>query len=427
MYRQLLAIDLPTVTRVAMAESLDIEEARQRVASSQGRYEASVEALFPVISPALTYQHLEGANQNASGVPVITNFNNIVPAVTVQWITNPGKVFYDIVASKRRLEASQQQEHLTELETLRTAVNEYYELVLTQAQVASSKQAVAEAEESLRLTQSRVRAGDALRADELRARSALAERQQNLLLAVNAFYQSSLALSLALHMDAAITLVPSASHIDQTMLVRDDLAIENLLAMAIEYRPDLLEARQLLLAADADKGAVVWGALGPNLQAAYSYGGLKTRVHDQTFGMHEVQRGSAGVGFNLGLSTFGNMKTASAELMAASLHVERALDQVRTQVIAAQQSSRTNAALIPVARDQLDSAQEALRLAEANLKTGNVLLLDVLQSQDAVDSARLRYASAVTRYNQSQVNLLASLGLLVQEKIVPASQPAAMP
>src|SRR5205823_8231759 len=60
MYRELLAIDLPTVARVAMAQSIDIEEARQRVQSARGRHEASGEALCPGITPALTYRHDEG-------------------------------------------------------------------------------------------------------------------------------------------------------------------------------------------------------------------------------------------------------------------------------------------------------------------------------------------------------------------------------
>src|SRR5438876_1182752 len=36
MYRQLLAVDLPTVIRVASAQNLDIEQARQRVLASRG-------------------------------------------------------------------------------------------------------------------------------------------------------------------------------------------------------------------------------------------------------------------------------------------------------------------------------------------------------------------------------------------------------
>ena len=36
----------------------------------------------------------------------------------------------------------------------------------------------------------------------------------------------------------------------------------------------------------------------------------------------------------------------------------------------------------------------------------------VLRAEDLLDSARLRHADAVLRYNQSQINLLAALGLL---------------
>src|SRR4051812_19879696 len=41
MYRELMAVDLPTVVKVASAQNLDIEQARQRLAASRGRYESS--------------------------------------------------------------------------------------------------------------------------------------------------------------------------------------------------------------------------------------------------------------------------------------------------------------------------------------------------------------------------------------------------
>ena len=133
MYREMLAVDLPVVTHVATARSLDIQQAKERVAFNRGRYEASVEALLPVIAPAITFQHFDGSNQNANGTLVSTNFNNVLPAVTLQWIMNPGKAYYDIVASRRRLEASDEQQRTTELDTLRTAAIRYYELMLSRA------------------------------------------------------------------------------------------------------------------------------------------------------------------------------------------------------------------------------------------------------------------------------------------------------
>src|SRR5258708_7489231 len=130
MYRELLAIDLPTVVQVAMARNIDIEQAKTRVDTYRGKYETSVEAVFPIIAPAFTYQNFEGANQNANGTLVFTNFNNILPAITVQWIVNPGRSYYDIVASKRRLQASRLGEEATELDAIRAAAIQYYDLVL---------------------------------------------------------------------------------------------------------------------------------------------------------------------------------------------------------------------------------------------------------------------------------------------------------
>jgi outer membrane protein TolC len=421
MYRRILAVDLPTVTRVAMAQSLDVQEARQRVEASRGRYESSVEAVFPVIAPNIAYQYLHGPNQNANGTLVLTNFSNLLPAVTLQWILNPGRVYYDIVASKRRLEASGQQEQAVLLDTLHAAAVQYYDLVLAQARVTAAQQAVGEAEEALRLTDLRARAGTSLAADTARARAFLAGRRQDLLLAVNVFYQASLALTSTLQLDPTVTLVPGPNQIAQITLVQDELVIEELLATALRYRPDLEAARVLLTAGEADKGAVVWGALGPQVQAAYTYGGLRTDAQGHVFNLREQQRGYVNAGFALGLSSFGQVKTANANLKITAIEVEKQVELVRVQVVGAQQASLTHAGLIPIAREQVEAAEEALRLAQANLKAGTMLLLDVLQAEDELDTARLRFADAVVHYNQSQLNLLASLGLLNAQVISPPS------
>ena len=412
MYRHLLAIDLPAVARLAAARNLDIQQARQRVEASRGRYESNVEAVFPVIAPMFTYQHLEGVNQNANGTLAMANFNNLLPAISIQWILNPGAVVYDIVASRRRLEASDRQEQSVILETTRTAAVQYYDLALAQAQLGVARRAVAEADELLRITRLRVKAGTGLPADQLRAEASLAALQQDVVLALNRFYQASIALTLTLHLDPAVTLVPQPQQVRQITLVKEDIPIDELLTIASEYRPDLRAVRSLLRAARADTGATSWGALGPQLQAGYTFGELQTRIPGKTYGFHEQQKGSAGIGFNLGLSSFGQVKTAQANERAAAIDVQRQVDLIRAAVVSAQQASSTNATLIPVARRQLDSAEEALRLAQANLKAGTMLTIDVLQAQDAAEQARLRYVDAVVNYNQSQINLLAALGLL---------------
>jgi len=201
MYRELLAVDLETVVRVATADNLDVRQARERVEASRGRYESSVGAIFPVIVPSVAFQHFEGHNQNANGTLVATNFNDFLPALSIQWILNPAKVAYDIVAARRRFEASEQQEQAVVLDTLRAAATQYYDLVLAQAQLGVARQSVAEAEELLRITRLKVRAGTGLPTDELRAEANMQGLRQDVTLALNRFYQASVALTLTLHLD----------------------------------------------------------------------------------------------------------------------------------------------------------------------------------------------------------------------------------
>ena len=46
--RRMLAVDLPTVVRVAMARNIDIQEAQQRIAAARGEFEANIGMILPV-------------------------------------------------------------------------------------------------------------------------------------------------------------------------------------------------------------------------------------------------------------------------------------------------------------------------------------------------------------------------------------------
>ncbi len=474
MYRELLAIDLSTVAGVATAQNIDIRLARYQVEKSQGRLESAVGAAFPVLVPSAVFEHVEGTVRATEGNLVGVGFNTFQPSIAVQWVLNPGKVIYEIIAAKKRLLASEHQERAVLMETLRTAANQYYELALAQARVAAAHEAVAEAVELLRISRLRRKTGTGVLADELRAEARLAQRQQDLAVAMNAFYGASVSLTVTLHLgDPTITLVPRIDHLPPIDLVRDDLSIDELLAFAVQFRPDLESVRTLAGAADADRGATWWGAWGPQFQVGYQYGGITGHANnvkqgqgipgnlivnplsstgsfspnpvangwikegilrgsrraagrdDQTFGFSDQQRFSAATQWRWSLSAFGNLKAAGAAQKEALLDAERLLDRVSAQVVRSQQAGRTYRELIALSRRQVTSAEEALRLTEANLQAGTMTTLDVLQAQDAVAQARLRYAEAVVGYNQSQVNLLAAIGLLDATSIQPSSHPDA--
>lgn len=422
MYRKLIAIDLPNVVQVAAARNIDILTAQQRVAAANGQLEASVEGIFPIIGGGAALDDLHGVNRTVTGELIAASFTTFQPAALIQWLINPGRVVFDVIASRKRLAAAEHNERFVVLDKLRQSVVQYYDLVLAQARVSAATKAIAEADELLRLTNSRLRNGTGLVADEARARAAFAARQQDLVTALNDFYAASVALAVTLDLDVTETLVPKPDRIEATPLVRDSLSIDEMLMTATQWRPDLLGTRASAEAASADRNAALWGALSPQLQASYQYGGLSSDVRGQNFPLQEQQHAAAGPQVALSLSTFGRVKTANAVERQAELDVERRLQEVRAQVVRLSQDSAASVKLIEAAQHQVDAAAEAARLSQVNLRAGTMLTLDVLQADDALNDARQRYAAAVVKYNQSQVNLLAALGVLDSVNIAPNAE-----
>jgi len=170
-----------------------------------------------------------------------------------------------------------------------------------------------------------------------------------------------------------------------------------MLSTAVRYRPDLEAVRTLWAATQADKGSAIWGGLGPKVQAAGTFE-PSAPTSSPVDTMYRQQRYLATGGFTLSVATFGRIKAAVANTKIAGLDLDIKLDQVQAAVISADQATRTAAKAIPVASRQVASAEEALRLTQANLEAGTALTIDVLQAEDAADQARFNYANAVVGY-----------------------------
>lgn len=280
MYTELWPVDLPAVARVAAAQNVDIRVARAAFDASLGEYESAVGRAFPAIVPTAAFEHVEGTVRATRGNMVSANFDSFQASVLIQWIVNPGQVIYNIVAAKKRMFATERQEQAVIQETLRLAAVQYYSLALAQATIAAEHQGVLEAEELLRISRIRVQTGTGVPADELRAEAQLAQRQQDLVSALNRFYNASVALSLTLQLDASITLVPVVSELPPTTLVRSDIEIEELLGYAVVFRPDLESVRQIAQAAEAARESTWWTGFGPDVALGYRYGGISGNANN---------------------------------------------------------------------------------------------------------------------------------------------------
>jgi outer membrane protein TolC len=427
MYRQILAIDLENVAHVASIDNLEILKARQEVEASRGQLESADAAILPVVGPGVVLNHLQGVDINNLGILQAAHFTTINPAVLVRWAVNPGQVYFNVLASSKRLLATEQQDSAVTMQTIKTAALQYYDLVLAQARVGVARDALADAKEFLRLAQRRFDAQTGLFVDVTRGQAVLADRQQDLALALDDFYKASVALGTTLNIDPTVTLVPKARELARRDLVRGDLGIDQMLALAVQWRPDLQSVNLLLAATGDDTNAIIWGVGTPNLQATYQAGKFGSRMATQHFPSKGQELSSASVGWVFNPVVFGQVRTSGAVAQIAVLDAERLLEDVKAQVVVSSQDSITYTRLIPIAEKQVTATQDALRVTQENFQTGTGLFLDVLQAQDAVNSARLRHASAITNYDKSQVNLLAAIGLLDQANVAVAPSAAKPP
>lgn len=424
MYQELLAIDLSTAIQVALARSLDVETARARVHAEHGGLVAARGRILPTLSPALLYESVDGSVRATEGNLVDVGFQTTQAWIVAAWIVNPGAVYYDLVAAKKRQSAALHSEQAVRMETLQRAAVGYYDLVLAQMAVEATRQGVAEAEELLRITEVRVKTGTGLAADEMRVRAELARRRQGLILALRGFHEASVQLSTTLDLDPTVTLAPNATTVSLTPLVEGDRPIEELLALAIEYREDLHSIRLLVEASRADERAARWRSLGPVLGVAGQAASIRGTA-DGVSGRGDVSQGpdgqerlSAGLGWRLDPAQIGVVSAIEAAQDLAGIEARRKLHELRTQVVREDQESRAQRALAEEARAELEAADEAVRMTRANLQVGTMTTLDVLHAQSELEQARLRSASSVVRHNQAQIRLLAALGVLDERALI---------
>jgi hypothetical protein len=78
------------------------------------------------------------------------------------------------------------------------------------------------------------------------------------------------------------------------------------------------------------------------------------------------------------------------------------LEDVRAQVARSAQDSAANVQLIPNSQEASGSGRGSLALGAGEYRCRYGATVDVLQAEDTLNEARLRYANAVTSYNQSQ-------------------------
>lgn len=284
-----------------------------------------------------------------------------------------------------------------------TATTKYFTVLQTKNLVAVNQEAVDNLTGHLNTVTAQFNAGTVAKGDVLRSQVELANAQQNLTKAENAYQMAQVDLNNTM----GVTL--SESYTYQEELTRNDFpySLDESIQMALQNRPELGQAK---LAVETANTGVDVAASGhaPTISITGSDG-----WSGQSF-PGSSNNWSVGVSASWNLFDAGATKAKVAEAKTA---VNKAADNQKQMESSVEMEVRQNYSTmteagkrIDTAQTAVDQAEEALRIASVKYNAGAGTNLDVIDAQLALTQAKTNYTQALFDYNVAQAGLRKAIG-----------------
>jgi outer membrane protein TolC len=407
-------IDLPTVLRLANAQNLDVQIARQKLRESEANRESALEQYFPWVAPGATYRRRDGFSQFfPSGVVTNAHLESYSPGATLAAQVNFGDAIYNSLAAKQLVKASSQALETQRQDSLLAAAQGYFDLAKAKALVSVVHQALAISRDYQRQLHSAVEVGIAFKGDELRVQTQSGSYEIALRQAMEQQRIAAAKLALVLHLDPMVELVPQDGEMARLTLIQTNVMLETLVQRALQSRPELKQGKALLAAARETKNGAVYGPLIPYLSAQVFAGGFGGGPLDGHGSFGQAEDYQFTLGWRIGpggLFDFGRVHASKARLASVQLSDSKLKDTIVTEVVAGFTRVNSTAAQIDLAVANLSTADETLRLTQQRKDFAVGVVLEDIQAQQALTQARSDYVTAVAEYNKAQYALQIAVG-----------------
>ena len=407
-------IDLPTALRLAGAQNLDIQIARERAMEAEANSRVAQERFFPWMTVGAGYHRRDGVAQAVpSGVISDAHYQSYSPGGTLgaQW--DLGEAIYQSLAAKQLVKASDHALEAQRQEATLGAAQGYFELAKARALVEVAQEALKTSREYQQQLHEAVAAGIAFRGDELRVQSQSEQHELAVRQALERQRVAAAQLALLLHLDSRVELTPRDARLAPLTLFATNSAMDALVAQALRNRPELKQSQALLQAAKKAKEGATYGPLIPSVGAQAFGGGLGGGPDGGP--SHFAAEGDYFVGLNWrigpgGLLDSGRINVAKARLSSLQLGDEKIKDTIASEVVISLTRTRSLWDQISLGERNVLTATETLRLTRERKQYGVGIVLEDIQAQQELTRARADYLTALANYNQSQYALSRAVG-----------------
>lgn len=290
--------------------------------------------------------------------------------------------------------------------------NAFYACLLAQELVAVQEKALSQAQANLDVVSKKYNVGAASGFDKMRAEVEVANLKPQVISARNNLQTAKTGLRTVLGLERQMEIeVQGALRFEEDEFGNQPL--DSFLKSALQARPEILAMKEQLQI--SNKGvAMARSNFMPKLlfQTDYSYMAMK---NDLKFNQNEFSKGFTSA-LSLQIPLFTSFKN-SKQYQKARLDQKIMIDtekQVYDGIVADAEVSYNKfqeaRQKYTAAKESVDLAQEALRLANLMYAEGANTQLDVLSSQLALNQARLNYVSSLYEYQMARYQIRKAVG-----------------
>jgi multidrug efflux system outer membrane protein len=395
---------LQELIRTALKQNYDLQIATERINAARGLLAISRSSLFPQVGASADFEGGKQAQTHAR-----SNFLTLAADASFQ-LDFFGRLRRANEAARAQLLGTEDARQTVILTLVSDVASDYFALLQLDLQLQITHNTVTTQTDSVKLTNLRLDHGVATKLDVLQAQQTLDTANAQIPDLERQIAQEENAINILLgnYPGDVVRGLP---------LVEQPLPPEvppGLPSSLIERRPDIREAEQNLIAANAEIG-VAKAQFFPQIALTGSGGGAFGRS-SLFSGFISSQTGIYSYGAQVTQPIFtggalkGNLKVAKSEtkqaLIAYQQSIQRAFGDVSDALIAYEKYYR-----VRVSQEQsVADLQESVRLSNLRYTGGTTTYLEVLDGQRSLFSAELTLAQARGNEYQSLVQLYRSLG-----------------
>src|ERR1700741_2387128 len=395
---------LQELIRTALKQNYDLQLATERINAGRAQLAITRSSLFPQIQGNSNFGG--GKEHNFQ-----TNYNFLTLTADAAFQLDLfGKLRRATEASRAQLLATEDARETVILTLVSDVASDYFALLQLDLQLQITHETVKTQEDSVKLTKLRVEHGVATKLDVLQAQQVLDSANATIPDLERQIAQEENAISILLGNYPQA--VPRGRPLVEQWLPPE--VPPGLPSSLIERRPDIREAEQILVAANAEIG-VAKAQFFPQISLTGSGGGAFGRSSAFS-GLMSSQLGIWSYGVQVSQPLFtggalrGNLRLAEWGPQQAGVAyrqtIQRAFGDVSDALVAYQKFHQVRVRQ----EDTVADLHESVRLSNMRYKGGTTTYLEVLDGQRSLFSAELTLAEARGSEYQSLVQLYRALG-----------------